>query len=144
MTTPKPAMTMREIREQLGHVAPGEPEAHVQTTRYVVSCLPEGHDDRFLFAVQVEYRGESKWAVSNRCRDLGRDGSWSFGFDWSGGDREPATSEELDLFDKEQQVWLADHRFDEQTALRLAKQAARLLEYRGYGVTQALAENSTP
>ncbi|MFD8234036.1 hypothetical protein ACFV20_19410 [Streptomyces sp. NPDC059696] len=139
---PKRAMTMREIREGLGHVKPGQPEPIVQATGYVVSCLPEGHDERFLFTVQVEYRGDGKWAVVNRTRLLGYDGTWSFGFHWRDG-AEPTTDDECDEYEKAQGEWIAAHRFDHDTALSLAKEAAKRLEYRGYGVAQALAEGAS-
>lgn len=117
------------------------PEPAVQPSGYLISCLPEGHDERFLFTVQCKYRGDGKWAVYNRSRLLATDGTWTFGFQWSGGNAEPATDEGLASFDKEQEAWLADHRFDHDTALRLAKEAASKLTYRGYGVAEALADS---
>lgn len=132
----KPAMTMSEISAALGHT---KPAVSVQPSAYLVSCLPESHADRYLFTVQVEYRGNGQWSVKNRTRLLGKDGTWSFGFAWSEGGHEPATSDEMDRFDKEQEAWLAEHRFDEATAIRLAKEAARSLSYRGYDVAAALA-----
>lgn len=116
-----------------------QPEPTVTATRYLVSCLPEGHENRYLFTIQVEARSDGQWAVMQRSRNLGTDGVWSWGFRWSGGDHEPATSEDMTSFDKEQAVWLAEHRFDLETALRLAKEHAPLLTYRGYSVADALA-----
>lgn len=115
------------------------PEPTVTASRYLVSCLPEGHDDRYLFTITVEYRGNGRWSVKNRSQCLGADRSWSWGFRWTGGDDEPATSEDMASFDKEQDAWLAEHRFDLETALRLAKEHAPRLMYRGYGVAAALA-----
>lgn len=114
-------------------------EPHVQTSGYLVSLLPEGEEDRYLFTVKVEYRGDGKWAVKNRSRTLGIDGEWSWGFTWSEGDREPSTSDEMSRFDAEQNEWLAAHRFDEETALRLAKEACRTLSYRGWTAEDAAA-----
>lgn len=114
-------------------------EPHVQPSGYLVSLLPEGHDDRYLFTITVEYRGNGLWSAKNRSRVLGADGTWCTGFDWSEGPAEPATAAEMDQFDKEQAVWLADHRFDEETALRLAKEACRVLSYRGWTAEDALA-----
>lgn len=118
------------------------PEPTVQPTRYVVSCLPEGHDERFTYTVQVEYRCDDLWAVRCRSRFLGSDGTWSHGFAWSEGPDEPATEVEMDSFDTEQAVWLAAHRFDHDTALRLAREQAPLLAYRGRTVADALAATS--
>ncbi|MGW4222960.1 hypothetical protein ACWEG1_05835 [Streptomyces bauhiniae] len=113
------------------------PEPTVEPTRYVVSCLPEGHDERFLFTIEVEYRGGGKWAVFNRTRVLGHDGQWSFGFNWRGG-AEPTTDEECDDYEKSHGEWIAAHRFDKTTALDLAQQAAKTLTYRNYTVADAL------
>lgn len=117
-----------------------QPEPTVQPWKYLVSCLPEGHDERGLFTLQVECRGGDRWAVIQRSQFLGADGTWSWGFDWSRGDAEPATSEEMEIFDREQEAWLAAHRFDHDTALRLAKELAPKIRYRGYTVADALAE----
>lgn len=115
------------------------PEPEVRASAYLVSCLPEGHEIRSLMTAQVEYRGCGLWAVTNRSRSLGSDGSWSFGFDWSEGPDEPATEADMALFDKEQAEWLATHRFDEAAALRLAKKAARELTCAGRTVADLLA-----
>lgn len=116
---------------------PAEPL--VQPSSYLVSLLPEGHDDRYMFTVQVDYRGGGLWSVKNRSRILGVDGTWCTGFDWSGGPDEPATEAEMAQFDREQAAWLDAHRFDEETALRLAKDACRALSYRGWTAADALA-----
>ncbi|MEU7066931.1 hypothetical protein [Streptomyces sp. NPDC046161] len=118
------------------------PEPTVTATRYVVSCLPEGHENRYLFSIQVETRSNGQWAVMHRSRNLGADGTWSWGFRWSCDSTlsEPATEDEIDSFNKEQDAWLAEHRFDLETALRLAKEQAPLLTYRGYDVAAALAD----
>lgn len=116
-----------------------QPEPLAQPSGYLVSLLPEGHDDRCLFTVTVEYRGGGLWSAKNRGRILGIDGSWSTGFDWSGGPDEPATEAEMEQFDQEQAGWLATHRFDEETALRLAKDTCKALSYRGWTAEDALA-----
>lgn len=83
-------------------------EVFVRPDRYVVSLLPEAHNDHHLFAVHAEYRGPGVWAVT-RMRDcLGADGQWDF---------EPSPSSRED-------DWLASHRFDLATALRLAREVA--------------------
>jgi len=134
------AMTMREIREHLDHVKPGEPEPIVTTTGYLVSCLPEGHDDRWTYTVRVSYRGEGSWSVQRRGQYVDAHGAPSPGFSWSGGPDEPATQAEMDSFDKEQAEWLKAHRFDRDTALRVARELAPQLTYRGRTVVDALAD----
>ncbi|MER8004808.1 hypothetical protein [Streptomyces sp. NPDC094149] len=128
MTTqqPRPAMTMREIREALGHVQPGIPEPTVQPTGYVISCLPEGHIDRWTFTVQVKYAGRDRWTVQHSIRHYGTDNTWSY---------EPDHGED----DAAEAAWRAEHTFDHDTALRLAKQLAPTLTYRGRSVADALA-----
>lgn len=109
------AMTMREIRERLGHVQPGQPEPAVQATRYEVSLLPEGDVNRLNFTITVEYRGGDCWAVVRHRQCMNAAGEWSW---------EPVASERED-------EWLAEHRFDLDTALRLAKEQAPKLTVNG-------------
>jgi hypothetical protein len=132
MTDQKPAMTMREIREGLGHVTPGEPEPIVQATRYVVSCLPEGHDDRWTFTIQVRYRGRGRFAVEHGIRQYGTAGTWSYEPGWA----EDGSDE------KAEDAWLDAHRFDHDTALRLARELAPRITYRGRSVADVLAEGA--
>jgi len=129
MTTDHPAMTMREIREELGHKVPppGIPEPTVQPTGYVVSCLPEGHDDRWTFTIQVRHMGGGRFAVKHGIRHYSTDGTWSY---------EP----DFDEDDDAENAWLAEHRFDHDTALRLAKELAPTLTYRGVSVADVLAQ----
>lgn len=141
---PRPAMTMRQIREGLGHKVPpvGIPEATVQPTSYVVSCLPEGHDDRWTFTIQVRYRGSGRFAVEYRLRQYGSDGTWSYEPDWA----EDGSDEKVE------KAWLAAHRFGHDEALRLARELAPTLTYRGLTVANVLdgewgaapAETATP
>lgn len=127
--TGKPAMTMREIRDRLGHQTPppGIPEPTVQATRYVVSCLPEGHDDRWTYTIRVQYRGNGLYAVLFGLKYYGTDGRWEYEPDWPEVDSDG------------QEAWLAGHLFDHDTALRLAKELAPTLTYRGRTVADALA-----
>src|SRR5690242_4491008 len=90
----------------------------VQPTRYVVTVLPEGYDtfdDWYLFVVTVQYRGRGRWAVykgayehSSLPSALSRDGAW----DLEG------------VEEREDTEWLDQHRFDLDTALGLAQEAA--------------------
>lgn len=105
----KPAMTMREIREALGHVQPGQPEPIVRATQYLVTCVLEDKDPGGYRDITVEYRGDDRYAVLRLGWCLGSNGEWDY---------EMRTSERTD-------EWLDAHRFDLETALRLAKEAAQ-------------------
>jgi hypothetical protein len=97
-------------------------EPTVRPTRYAVSCVPEGYVEGDMFMVLVEYRGNDRWAVTNRGRSLSADGTWSWGYRGPGSDREPVTDEEHAAYEAGYEAWVAEHRFDEETALRLARQ----------------------
>jgi hypothetical protein len=144
VTTDQPAVTMREIREGLGHTTPppGVPTPTVQITGYVVSCLPEDHDDQWTYSVRVSYRSGGLWSVQRRGQYIDASGTPSPGFSWSGSPDEPATQADMDAFDAEQAEWLKAYRFDHDTALRLAMEQAPQLVYRGRTVADAL--NAAP
>lgn len=131
MSDPKPAMTMREIREALGHVKPGVPDATVLPTSYVVSCLPIGHDSRWEFTISVLHQADGLYAVQHSLRYWGTDGTWSFNPGWD---------EEVEEHQGAAAEWLAAHRFDHDTALRIAKEQAPRLVYRGLTVAEVLDE----
>lgn len=101
----------------------GIPEPTVQVTRYEVSCLPEDDDAKFSMTINVEYRGRDLWAVVRMGEALGVDGEWEY---------EPSPSNRED-------GWLETHRFDLDTALRLAKEAAPKMTVNGYTVADLLA-----
>jgi hypothetical protein len=99
------------------------PEPTVQATEYAVNCLPEDGLDSHVFEVRVQYRGAGRYAVikhGQMC--LGADGTWDHGV------------KEYDRGD----AWLDAHRFDLDTALRLAKEQAPLVTVNGYTVADAL------
>lgn len=98
------------------------PEPTVQPTRYVVSCLPDGDINAPHFSLSVEYRGRSLWAVVRNGSCLNSAGQWSY---------ESIPSERED-------EWLAEHRFDLDTALKLAKEAASHVTVNGHTVADAL------
>ncbi|MGW8679589.1 hypothetical protein ACWGNN_00720 [Streptomyces sp. NPDC055817] len=129
MTDPKPAMTMREIRKQLGHsvIAPGTPDVEVLPTAYVASCLPEGHDERMEYTIRVEYRGRGKYVVRYRLKYADADGAW---------DCDPNFDED----DAAEEQWRKAHYFGLTDALRLARQLAPTLTYHGRTVADVLAE----
>lgn len=98
-----------------------QPEVIVDITRYEVSVLPHDDINRSIFTIHVEARGHGLWAVT-RYRDcLGTDGQW----EW-----EPLPSNRED-------DWLATHRFDLDTALKLAREAAPHLICNGHTATDA-------
>lgn len=99
------------------------PEPEVRITRYEVSCLPEGDINARGFTLTVEYRGRGLWAVLDGLWCLGTDGEWDY---------EMRPSERED-------GWLATHRFDIETALRLAKEAAPDMTVNGHTVADALS-----
>lgn len=102
------------------------PEPTVQATRYVVSCLPDDNINAPHFSLSVEYRGRSLWAVVRHGSCLNSAGQWSY---------ESIPSERED-------EWLADHRFDLDTALKLAKEAAPHVTVNGFTVADALRDHA--
>lgn len=98
-------------------------EATVRPVRYTVSCLPEDDINGPPFGIDVEYCGGGRWAVTRLGACLGVDGEWDEGVKPYGrGDD-----------------WLNGHRFDLDTALRLAREAAPNVTVNGYTVADALA-----
>lgn len=86
------------------------PAPTVSPARYTVSLLPESDVNYRLYVVEVMYWGDGHWGVINGATDtrLGIDGAWADGIKPYGrGDD-----------------WLDAHRFDLDTALRLAQEAA--------------------
>jgi hypothetical protein len=99
------------------------PEPAVRPTRYEVSCLPEDNINAHHFTILVEHRGGDRWAVKDGFYCLGTDGDWEY---------ESIPSERTD-------EWLATHRFDLDTALRLAKEAAPEMTANGWTVADVLS-----
>lgn len=102
---------------------PETPKPTVKATHYEVSCLPEENVNARHFTLRVEYRGRDRWAVTDGHDCLSKDGTWSY-------ESIPSNRED---------DWLAAHRFDLDTALRLAKEAAPKVTVNGYTVADALA-----
>lgn len=88
------------------HPLPGS--ATTRPARYEVSILPEADINYPVYALAVEYRGAGRWAVVRHGSCLGADGTWEFG---------------VKPYDRDD-AWLNAHRFDLETALRLAEEAA--------------------
>ncbi|MBK1788806.1 hypothetical protein [Prauserella cavernicola] len=112
----------------------------MRPTAYVVSCLPEDDVNAHGFEVRVEYRGAGLWAVLSKGRFLGRDGSWSWGYVWRDGTQEPNTDAEFAEYSSGEDSWRTDHRFDLDTALRMAKKVAPTVWCNGYTLADALEE----
>lgn len=101
---------------------PEIPAAAVRVTRYEVCCLPPDHIEAPHFTITVEWRGGDLWAVCRFKECLGTDGVW----DW-----EPSPSNRTD-------EWKNAHRFDLDSALALAKDAAPEMTVNGYTVADVL------
>jgi len=103
--------------------APTTPEPAVQAVEYTVNCLPEDNINSLLYEIRVQYRGNGRYAVirgGDMC--LGSDGTWDYG---------------VKAYDRDDD-WLNAHRFDLDTAIRLAKEQAPLVTVNGRTVTDAL------
>jgi len=98
-------------------------EPTVRVTRYEVSCVPPDDINAHHFTLTVEHRGHDRWAVMNGPFCLGVDGDFG---------HEPIPSERSD-------EWKRTHRFDLDTALRLAKEHAPKMTVNGYTVADVLA-----
>jgi hypothetical protein len=79
-----------------------------QVTEYVVSAAPLDDPEAYTFGITVAWRSGDRWAVIRHGRCLGADGEWDY---------EPRPSSRED-------DWLEAHRFDRETALRLARETA--------------------
>ena len=97
--------------------------ATVRPSQFEVSVLPEDDINCPYFVVTVETRGSGRWAVVRNRQCLGADGEWSW---------ESIPSERED-------EWLATHRFDLETATRLAVETAPGISVNGMTAAQALA-----
>lgn len=100
------------------------PEPTVRPTRYEVSCLPPGDVNFKSFVVIVEQRDRYGWTVHDGFACLDADGTWCEG----------GTS----VYGRDD-AWINRHRFDEQTALSLAVDAApHMKTFHGHTVADAL------
>jgi hypothetical protein len=96
-----------------------------RATAYRVGIIPEALApmDADTFCINVEYRGNDLWAVKFLSRCLDSEGRWDY---------EPQPSSRED-------EWLATHRFDLDTALRLAIEAAPNVRINGKTALEVLA-----
>lgn len=89
--------------------------------QFEASVFPEGDINRHLYTVTVAYRGADRWAVVRHRQCLGVDGTWDY---------EMRPSERDD-------EWLDAHRFDLDTAQRLAVEAAPGIRVNGRSAVEA-------
>lgn len=103
-----------------------EPSISTRPVRFEVTCVPESIDplDSDVFSISVEYRGHELWAVLMRSWCLSKSGEW---------DHEPLPSSRED-------DWLAEHRFDFDTAMELAREQAPKVTVNGHTVASVLAK----
>jgi hypothetical protein len=99
-------------------------DVEVRVTQYEVSAVPEGNIDYPHFVVRVERRGADKWAAVRHQQCLSASGEWSV---------------ELRSSSREDE-WLTEHRFDLDTALRMAQDAALKVTVNGWTVQKALGQ----
>jgi hypothetical protein len=100
------------------------PTAAVTVTQYTVTVFPDEGIDSVVYDLVVEYRGHGRWAVTRGRRCLALDGGWDF---------------EIQPSDRDD-TWLAGHRFDLDTALRLAREAAPNVRINGSTAAEAAQE----
>ena len=91
-------------------------------TVYSVCWLPMTTGDYFDFAITVELTSHTgTWAIRRHGMCLGRNGFWTW-------ELRPSSREDN---------WLTEHRFDLQTALRLAADAAPGVMVNGVSAVEA-------
>lgn len=93
-----------------------------RATAFAVCVLPFTHPEFGKYAVTVQWCGGDRWSAGQGGFQLSADGSW----DWV----PPGREQDSD--------WKAAHRFDLDSALRLAEQAAPDVPANGITATQAL------
>lgn len=98
------------------------PAVHVEAVKYEVSVFPMDHPARRHFKVELHHR-RGRWAVVHFDLCLGADGAWAEGVEPYGRGED----------------WLATHRFDFDTAKRLAKEAAPRVTVNGRSAAEILA-----
>lgn len=98
---PEQAITL----DAFGDQTPGVTE---QVTSFEFSVLPVDHPDRRHLTVTVSYRGKGGWAVTHCGECWSTTGGWEY-------EAMPSAREEQ---------WLAEHRFDLDTAKAIARELA--------------------
>lgn len=112
---------------------------HTRATSYTVTCLPDDPHGGDAWDVKVEFRGawkwleprpaDEQWAVVLRGHwQLGRDGKWA---------SKPGSDND------EYEDWITAHRFNLETALKAAAEAAPHVVVNGMTPAQVLARRAT-
>lgn len=83
------------------------PEVEVRVTQLTVSLFPDDPQLGMAYDVRVEERSKDSWAVTRMSHCLNTEGEWEY---------EPLPS-------SRDEAWKATHRFDLETALRMAAEA---------------------
>lgn len=99
-------------------------EPVVRVTRYDVSCLPHDHIDAPYFTLQVEYRGDGRWAVTRHGYCYNAAGE---------PDYEPIPSSRED-------EWLTEFRMSLGDALNVARRVAPTLTINGRTVADVMTD----
>ena len=100
----------------------------VEPTTYTVSILPDDNVNASHYRIEVVWRAPGSWAVLHGGWCLGVDGAWEY-------EMQPSsrTSD-----------WLARHRFDFETALRMAREAAPDVECNTITARQVYERQAQP
>ena len=102
------------------------PTVHSRITEVTLCALPEDNINHDIYSVTVTWRGDDRYAVKRLSQCLAADGTWDY---------EPSPSNRED-------DWIAEHRFDYDTAMRLAAEAAQHVTVNGLTVADALARRA--
>lgn len=90
--------------------------ATVTPTQYTVSCVPETVDGYYHFQIIVQHRGDSRWAIYQ--------GTTNGGPVWN---QQQQSWDYESSQDRDDEQWMADHRFGLDEALAIAKKVAPTL-----------------
>lgn len=100
-----------------------QPAVRGRLTEVTFCALPEDNINHGSYSVTVTWRGGEQYAVKRHSQCLGADGTWDY---------EPSSSDRTD-------EWIAEHRFDYDTACRLAAEACQHITVNNLTVADALA-----
>lgn len=108
---------------------------------YRVCALPKDNMHCQVFSIFVVWRGDGEWEIQRGGeygQRLNAEGVWSQRIGWND---EAESEDELLAREREVEEWKAQHRFDLETALKLAEAAAPHITVMGHTVEEALADS---